>query len=223
MKKIVVTLLLGLFAFPAAFALDGNEMTYAPQFAKALSNMLEYRAKKAHQKATADAVKVTDGLFKQYPNAKILPTLAKTYAVLSYKTYVAPPRGFSAREWPNPFEDHSVKVPAAFIETTSHHLGLVAVPASAFNAMNAADAGHVRLTVSLAKVSKGETSYTDEVSFGLKKTGCPKGVRYDLAKTHGICVFSVPTVKDLDDTFEGFFAVNKGKLLPSKVAAAFKK
>ena len=26
MKKIVVTLLLGLFAFPAAFALDGNEI-----------------------------------------------------------------------------------------------------------------------------------------------------------------------------------------------------
>lgn len=223
MKKIVVTLLLGLFAFPSAVAWDGSEMAYAPQLDKAISNMLENHAKKVHQKATADAVKVTDGLFKQYPNAKILPVLAKTYAVLSYKTYVAPPRGFSAREWPNPFEDHSVKVPAAFIETTSHHLGLVAVPASAFNAMNAADAGAVRITVSVAQVSKGEVSSTDEVVYSLNKSGCPQGVRYDLAKTHGICVFSVPTVKDLDDTFEGFFAVNEGKLRPSKVAAAFKK
>lgn len=222
MKKIVVTLLLGLFAFPAAFALDGNEID-RELLLKGLTAIVQGAHQKNAQEAVASAAAATDGLFKQYPNAKILPALAKTYAVLSYKTYVAPPRGFSAREWPNPFENRLVKVPAAFIETTSHHLGLVAVPASAFNAMNAADAGAVRLTVSLAQVSKGETSYTDEVSFHLNKSGCPQDTRYDLAKTHGICVFSVPTVKDLDDTFEGFFAVNEGKLLPAKVAAAFKK
>lgn len=222
MKKIVVTLLLGLFAFPAAFALDGNEID-RELLLKGLTAIVQGAHQKNAQEAVASAAAATDGLFKQYPNAKILPALAKTYAVLSYKTYVAPPRGFSAREWPNPFEDRLVKVPAAFIETTSHHLGLVAIPASAFNAMNAADAGAVRLTVSLAQVSKGETSYTDEVSFHLNKSGCPQDTRYDLAKTHGICVFSVPTVKDLDDTFEGFFAVNEGKLLPAKVAAAFKK
>ncbi len=222
MKKIVVTLLLGLFAFPAAFALDGNEID-RELLLKGLTAIVQGAHQKNAQEAVASAAAATDGLFKQYPNAKILPALAKTYAVLSYKTYVAPPRGFSAREWPNPFENRLVKVPAAFIETTSHHLGLVAVPASAFNAMNAADAGAVRLIVSLAQVSKGETSYTDEVSFHLNKSGCPQDTRYDLAKTHGICVFSVPTVKDLDDTFEGFFAVNEGKLLPAKVAAAFKK
>ena len=222
MKKIVVTLLLGLFAFPAAFALDGNEID-RELLLKGLTAIEQGAHQKNAQEAVASAAAATDGLFKQYPNAKILPALAKTYAVLSYKTYVAPPRGFSAREWPNPFENRLVKVPAAFIETTSHHLGLVAVPASAFNAMNAADAGAVRLIVSLAQVSKGETSYTDEVSFHLNKSGCPQDTRYDLAKTHGICVFSVPTVKDLDDTFEGFFAVNEGKLLPAKVAAAFKK
>lgn len=222
MKKIVVTLLLGLFAFPAAFALDGNEID-RELLLKGLTAIVQGAHQKNAQEAVASAAAATDGLFKQYPNAKILPALAKTYAVLSYKTYVAPPRGFSAREWPNPFEDRLVKVPAAFIETTSHHLGLVAIPASAFNAMNAADAGAVRLIVSLAQVSKGETSYTDEVSFHLNKSGCPQDTRYDLAKTHGICVFSVPTVKDLDDTFEGFFAVNEGKLLPAKVAAAFKK
>lgn len=222
MKKIVVTLLLGLFAFPAAFALDGNEID-RELLLKGLTAIVQGAHQKNAQEAVASAAAATDGLFKQYPNAKILPALAKTYAVLSYKTYVAPPRGFSSREWPNPFEDRLVKVPAAFIETTSHHLGLVAIPASAFNAMNAADAGAVRLIVSLAQVSKGETSYTDEVSFHLNKSGCPQDTRYDLAKTHGICVFSVPTVKDLDDTFEGFFAVNEGKLLPAKVAAAFKK
>ena len=222
MKKIVVTLLLGLFAFPAAFALDGNEID-RELLLKGLTAIVQGAHQKNAQEAVASAAAATNGLFKQYPNAKILPALAKTYAVLSYKTYVAPPRGFSAREWPNPFENRLVKVPAAFIETTSHHLGLVAVPASAFNAMNAADAGAVRLIVSLAQVSKGETSYTDEVSFHLNKSGCPQDTRYDLAKTHGICVFSVPTVKDLDDTFEGFFAENEGKLLPSKVAAAFKK
>lgn len=222
MKKIVVTLLLGLFAFPAAFALDGNEID-RELLLKGLTAIVQGAHQKNAQEAVASAAAATDGLFKQYPNAKILPALAKTYAVLSYKTYVAPPRGFSAREWPNPFENRLVKVPAAFIETTSHHLGLVAVPASAFNAMNAADAGAVRLIVSLAQVSKGETSYTDEISFHLNKSGCPQDTRYDLAKTHGICVFSVPTVKDLDDTFEGFFAVNEGKLLPAKVAAAFKK
>ncbi len=222
MKKIVVTLLLGLFAFPAAFALDGNEID-RELLLKGLTAIVQGAHQKNAQEAVASAAAATDGLFKQYPNAKILPALAKTYAVLSYKTYVAPPRGFSAREWPNPFENRLVKVPAAFIETTSHHLGLVAVPVSAFNAMNAADAGAVRLIVSLAQVSKGETSYTDEVSFHLNKSGCPQDTRYDLAKTHGICVFSVPTVKDLDDTFEGFFAVNEGKLLPAKVAAAFKK
>lgn len=222
MKKIVVTLLLGLFAFPAAFALDGNEID-RELLLKGLTAIVQGAHQKNAQEAVASAAAATNGLFKQYPNAKILPALAKTYAVLSYKTYVAPPRGFSAREWPNPFENRLVKVPAAFIETTSHHLGLVAVPASAFNAMNAADAGAVRLIVSLAQVSKGETSYTDEVSFHLNKSGCPQDTRYDLAKTHGICVFSVPTVKDLDDTFEGFFAVNEGKLLPAKVAAAFKK
>ena len=222
MKKIVVTLLLGLFAFPAAFALDGNEID-RELLLKGLTAIVQGAHQKNAQEAVASAAAATDGLFKQYPNAKILPALAKTYAVLSYKTYVAPPRGFSAREWPNPFENRLVKVPAAFIETTSHHLGLVAVPASAFNAMNAADAGAVRLIVSLAQVSKGETSYTDEVSFHLNKSGCPQDTRYDLAKSHGICVFSVPTVKDLDDTFEGFFAVNEGKLLPAKVAAAFKK
>lgn len=222
MKKIVVTLLLGLFAFPAAFALDGNEID-RELLLKGLTAIVQGAHQKNAQEAVASAAAATDGLFKQYPNAKILPALAKTYAVLSYKTYVAPPRGFSAREWPNPFENRLVKVPAAFIETTSHHLGLVAVPASSFNAMNAADAGAVRLIVSLAQVSKGETSYTDEVSFHLNKSGCPQDTRYDLAKTHGICVFSVPTVKDLDDTFEGFFAVNEGKLLPAKVAAAFKK
>lgn len=222
MKKIVVTLLLGLFAFPAAFALDGNEID-RELLLKGLTAIVQGAHQKNAQEAVASAAAATNGLFKQYPNAKILPALAKTYAVLSYKTYVAPPRGFSAREWPNPFENRLVKVPAAFIETTSHHLGLVAVPASAFNVMNAADAGAVRLIVSLAQVSKGETSYTDEVSFHLNKSGCPQDTRYDLAKTHGICVFSVPTVKDLDDTFEGFFAVNEGKLLPAKVAAAFKK
>lgn len=222
MKKIVVTLLLGLFAFPAAFALDGNEID-RELLLKGLTAIVQGAHQKNAQEAVASAAAATDGLFKQYPNAKILPALAKTYAVLSYKTYVAPPRGFSAREWPNPFENRLVKVPAAFIETTSHHLGLVAVPSSAFNAMNVADAGAVRLIVSLAQVSKGETSYTDEVSFHLNKSGCPQDTRYDLAKTHGICVFSVPTVKDLDDTFEGFFAVNEGKLLPAKVAAAFKK
>ena len=222
MKKIVVTLLLGLFAFPAAFALDGNEID-RELLLKGLTAIVQGAHQKNAQEAVASAAAATNGLFKQYPNAKILPALAKTYAVLSYKTYVAPPRGCSSREWPNPFENRLVKVPAAFIETTSHHLGLVAVPASAFNAMNAADAGAVRLIVSLAQVSKGETSYTDEVSFHLNKSGCPQDTRYDLAKTHGICVFSVPTVKDLDDTFEGFFAVNEGKLLPAKVAAAFKK
>ena len=222
MKKIVVTLLLGLFAFPAAFALDGNEID-RELLLKGLTAIVQGAHQKNAQEAVASAAAATDGLFKQYPNAKILPALAKTYAVLSYKTYVAPPRGCSVREWQYPFDDHSVQVPAAFIETNSKHLGLVAIPVSAFNAMNAADAGAVRLIVSLAQVSKGETSYTDEVSFHLNKSGCPQNTRYDLAKTHGICVFSVPTVKDLDDTFEGFFAVNEGKLLPAKVAAAFKK
>lgn len=246
MKKILVVLLFGLFMFPAAFAQAEKESLYNTLLGGIVAG-LEQRQR------VETAYFLTKRLFEQYPQANLLPDPTKTFAYLSYEERAIPavatplkdqhgkdPQGnwvksaSRAKESPAeavPLEEvvrgngpqvFGKNVPAVLIPTESRRFGFAVIPVEVFEQMRTERIYKFSLVISLNQLSNGRIPATKPHSYSLGESGCPEGAK-DISADYGICVFPVRADNAFDSIFEKFCETLEGKLLPSKVAAAFKK